>query len=206
MALKRTNRIQGGASSLSELVRPGVNKEIARAIPTSKMGEPAIQFQANHTEIYTYFTQVGGSRLLYSSEGWIRVRMKLETAGPVAIGTRQEITPVLSGRGILLDTDGEYETVLAKGDRLFMASETVNRVKFTVEPIPFLGQIAFELAANTRGVINALKGVAGVVSAARPSSSPQPTTTKSKKTVEELPCPPAGVQLPKLRRGPKFRR
>lgn len=96
-----------------------------------------------HTRIQTYFTVANGtSQLLYSAENWVRVEFQLETAGPVAVGTLQDVTPVLSGKGILLPPDGEpVRFVLPKGDRVFIAAESINRVKFIVEPIPWLEEI-----------------------------------------------------------------
>ena len=46
----------------------------------------------NITEISTYFTaRIGTSELLYSAEDWVEITLRLETAGPVAVSTRQEI-------------------------------------------------------------------------------------------------------------------
>ncbi len=92
------------------------------------------------TETYTLFTQIGGNRLLYSAEEWVRVNLRLETAGPVAVSTRQDVVPALSGKGILLEEDA-VEFVLSKGDRLFYTAEAVNRVRWIVEPIPFLESV-----------------------------------------------------------------
>jgi hypothetical protein len=89
-----------------------------------------------HTEIYTYFTQIGESRLLYSANFWCTIKLTLETAGPVAAGTRENLVPVLSGKGVLLTTDEDEEWVLAKGDRIFITAESVNRVKVIIEPLP----------------------------------------------------------------------
>jgi hypothetical protein len=90
-----------------------------------------------HTEIYTYFTVPDGvSKLLFSANFWCTAKLTLDTAGPVAASTRQDVVPVLSGKGVLLDTGLEQEWVLAKGDRIFIAAESINRVKFVVQPHP----------------------------------------------------------------------
>ncbi len=109
-----------------------------------------------HTEIYTYFTRpADGSKNFYSAPGWVRMGLQLETAGPVAVSTRQEVLPVLSGKGVLLPPDGEpIEFILPKGDRVFIASESVNRVKVIIEPIPWLEQIVLGIGS----VINVLRG------------------------------------------------
>lgn len=114
-----------------------------------------------HTDIYTYFTQPNGqSELLYSAEGWIRIEFQLETAGPVAVGTRQDVVPVLSGKGVLLPPDGEpVKFVVPKGDRVYIAAEAVNRVKVIVEPLPWIEQILYQIETGFGG----LKGLLGAV-------------------------------------------
>ncbi len=118
------------------------NKEKSRALPDSKGGETPKQLQTYRTEVFSYFTQPSlESALLYSAENWVVLKLFLETAGPVAVGTAASIVPVLSGHGILLDTDEEYVVTLSKGTRFYIASETINRVSVTIEPIPWLEQI-----------------------------------------------------------------
>ena len=109
--------------------------------------QPTVKNTDTKTRANTYFTSVGETRLLYSAESWVKARLQLEDAGPVAIGMDQGITPVLSGRGILLPTNEWVEFYISRGDRIYIAAESINRVKFIVEPVPFLGQIAMSLAA-----------------------------------------------------------
>lgn len=119
-----------------------------------------------HTEINTYFTRPNGrSELVYSAESWVRIKLQLETAGPVAVGTRQEITPVLSGKGILLPTTGTTltEFIMPKGDRLFIASESINRVKYITEPIPWLEQMLYQIEQG----FSSLKGIFGSIARRR---------------------------------------
>jgi hypothetical protein len=137
-----------------------------------------------NTDIYTYFTNATGlSELLYSAEGWVRVGVRLETAGPVVVGTRDSVTPVLSGKGILLPSSGDTVTfTLPKGNRLFIAAESINRVKFVVEPIPWLEQILFNIE-------NGFGGVKGLLAAALRRG---PGGTKNVKIPEkhDPDCPP----------------
>jgi len=101
----------------------------------------------HHTNIYTYLTVPDGiSHLLFSADAWFRIELALETPGPVAVSTRQDVTPVLSGKGVLLAPDGEpFSFVIPRGDRLFIAAEAINRVKVTIEPIPYLEKILMQL-------------------------------------------------------------
>jgi len=136
----------------SELRMPG---EQGRSIPSAEKvkkqnaaiareGAPAVPVASGRTEISTVLTgSVGGSQLLYQAESWVRVRLMLETAGPVAIGTREDVSPPLSGKGILLPPNNvEVEFSLAKGNRLFISSTALNRVRFIIEPIPWMEQVS----------------------------------------------------------------
>lgn len=85
--------------------------------------------------------------LLYSAERWVRLKLRLQTPGPAAICTQvaflrvearpvgRAFTPVLSGDGVLLQTDEVHELCLAKGTRLYITSRTASRVNITVEPL-----------------------------------------------------------------------
>lgn len=94
-------------------------------------------------EVNTYFTRADGeTHLLYDPREQITLRLELETAGPVAVGTREELGPVLSGKGILLTTGDPQEFVLSLGDRMFIIAETTDRVKVVAQPVPYLPEIA----------------------------------------------------------------
>lgn len=179
----RSIKVNRARNALGALARAGVDKEIARAIPTTKVGEePAIEFQADATQVNTYFTVIGESRLLFSAERYIVVTLNLETAGPVAVGTQHTITPVLSGKGVLLETDVDRKFVLSKGDRLYIAAESINRVKFIVEPVPYLRHIY-------GAVINNTKSIAAAVISRIPGATTAPTSSSGKRP-SDLPCPP----------------
>lgn len=122
---------------------------------TRRMQSVSTEIQAK-TEIFTYFTTPGETRLLYSAPTWVKIRLTLENAGPVSVGTKQIITPVLSGRGILLLTDDEITFTLPRGNRLFIAAESVNRVKVIVEPFAWLEQLYHASAGATSALLNIL--------------------------------------------------
>jgi hypothetical protein len=99
----------------------------------------------------TYFTKQGATTIIYNGDRqWARVTLTLETAGPVAVGTAQNIGPALSGKGQLLTTNVPVTFTIAKGSRLYVVATGVNRVKRSVEPVPWLEQIT--------GLISALLG------------------------------------------------
>ncbi|MBT8453016.1 MAG: hypothetical protein KJO40_13690 [Deltaproteobacteria bacterium] len=169
-----------------------IPKEVARALPSSKQGETPGALQFASTQLYTYFTQIGGTRLIYSADRWVTVRLTLETAGPVDVGTAANIEPVLSGRGRSLVTGVEFTTKLAKGTRLYITSQSINRVLVTIEPIPWLQQISDEIVGVGQGIIAAINALRRP---AMPSSS-------AGTPADEIPCPPPQRRfLPKLKRG-----
>lgn len=99
-----------------------------------------------NTDTYTYFTTVpldGTTPILYNGDRlWAKVTLLLETAGPVAVGTRADIGPVLSGKGRLLTQNVAFEITIAKTSRLYILSTALNRVAVTIEPVPWAEQIA----------------------------------------------------------------
>lgn len=117
----------------------------------------------NKTEIYTYFTDPDGqTKLFYNGDRiWAHVTLTLETAGPVAIGNKQNITPVLSGKGELLETGQAKRLVIGRSNRLYIASTSINRVKVEIEPVPWLEQITGTLANLAAGVGAAVQRLLG---------------------------------------------
>ncbi|MDX1421487.1 MAG: hypothetical protein R3322_00015 [Kiloniellales bacterium] len=111
---------------------------------------------SRRTDTYTFVTQVGGNRLLYSAEDWVRVNLRLETAGPVVVSTREDVVPVLSGKGIEIPDDDDLTFVLPRGNRLFYSAESVNRVRFFVEPIPWLETLLRVIDSGFRSLLAAL--------------------------------------------------
>jgi hypothetical protein len=107
----------------------------------------------------------GRAAVLLQPNTWTKVKLRLETAGPVAVGTNiKNIIPVLSGIGALLG-EADLELVLKKGDILYIASNATNRVRMVTEPIPWKEQILLRVGA----VVDAILGG---------SPAPAPTTTK----------------------------
>lgn len=107
------------------------------------------------TEIYTYLARPpvdGQLPVLYNGDRqYAQVILELETAGPVAVSTKQQILPVLSAKGALLQTGVPRAWFLAKGQRLWVAATAINRINVTIQPIPWLEQLAGMLAMVARG-------------------------------------------------------
>lgn len=197
------NNLLGSQPTLATALRVRRrNKVLSRIVPTTKDGQLA-EIDAGQTEIYTYFTDASGrTRQVFAADGWQRVRMLLETAGQVAIGTRQSITPVLSGRGRLLPVGQEIEFDLKKGDRLYIAAEAVNRVSITIQRIAYgdrvitrLDQLREAFTTSARSLLSRATG--------QPVSQP---VSEDLDDIPEMPCPPAGAKKTLIRsRLPKTR-
>jgi hypothetical protein len=121
--------------------------------------------------ISTYFTSVPGvgdpPAVLYNGDRiWTRVRVTLLTAGPVAVGQLANLFPVLGGAGQLLQPGVPTTFDIAKGNKLYIAANSVNRVSLTVEPYPWLETLTgllTSLVAAVRGAPSAVKSIASKV-------------------------------------------
>jgi hypothetical protein len=156
-----------------------VSAEVARALPDSKGGEEPKDLQRWRTDMYEMFTtNLGESTLFYSADQWVTVKLMLETAGPVSVSTRAEILPVLSGKGRLLITNIPQEWVLPKGSRLYYGAENVNRVGFTVQPIPWMEQISMEIRrVASSNLVSAKEMIRAILGRGKPLA-PVPTDAK----------------------------
>lgn len=106
--------------------------------------------------IYTFLTKITTDKaaVLYNGDSiWRKLTLTLETAGPVAVGQLADITPVLSGKGQLLTTGTPTTFNIAKGDRLYVASTSVNRISVVSEALPWM--------ENITGIITSILGQLG---------------------------------------------
>lgn len=124
---------------------PGVDQARIRAnVPDDSAAIPAPEGRG---DISTFFTQAGGETQLYQAESWVYLNLLLLDAGPVAVGTRENIAPVLSGKGGLLVQNETFRFPVRAGQRVFITANTVGRVRVTVEPVPLGAQILKLLAS-----------------------------------------------------------
>ncbi len=119
---------------------PSTNRNVATA-PEPQARQGAAETKTTAT---TYFTKVATdeTQILYNGDRqWALVTVTLQTAGPVVVGLVAKLTPVLSGKGIDLTPNVPVTLRVAKGNRVWIASTSVSRVKYVVEPAPWLEQI-----------------------------------------------------------------
>lgn len=105
--------------------------------------EQATTNELGQTRANTIFTSgqpFGRGHVLYTAQKWFRVKLRLETAGPVTIGFASDITAVGAGSGASLGAD-EVEVIVKKGDTLYYAANAINRVRMVVEPVPWAEQM-----------------------------------------------------------------
>lgn len=163
--------------------------EIARALPDSKGAEIPKDLQRWRASAYDIFTTtVGQSVNFYSADQWVRMKLVLETAGPVAIGLgNSDILPVLSGKGRLLDVSQEWEVYLPKGARVYYAASSVNRVGVTIEPVPWLEQISMQISAVAGAVSSVLSAMMSGKPAVDVPASLAPKTKLQQLTKMDVP-------------------
>ncbi len=159
------------STSLLSRMLPGVRLETslspeqARAMPTQPIPS-ANQLRGNYrTLTYTFLTVAGGEEsVVYTADiPWAKVKLMLQTAGPVGVSTSQNFTPVFSGKGITLTTNQEVEIVIAKGNRLYIASPTLSRVRVIIEPVPWLEQLLGALLQGFDGVAARVGALASAI-------------------------------------------
>jgi hypothetical protein len=136
------------------LAKLGQNTSTERTVGTVQAPSASIAGAELASEIYTYFAKPstdGQLQILYNADRqYAQVVLTLETAGPVAVSTKQNILPVLSGKGRLLQTGQDSTFTLAKGNRLYVATTSLNRIKVVVQPLPWLEQITGLLVRGAR--------------------------------------------------------
>lgn len=109
----------------------------------------------NRYEVSTYLTKIGGTHILYNADRmWAKVTLTLRTAGPVSVGQHANLTPVLSGRGQLLQTGIPTVFNVAKSNRLYIAATSTNPISVVVEAYPWLETIT-GLTGAASGVVPA---------------------------------------------------
>ncbi len=98
----------------------------------------------NRIDIFTYQTKVstGGTDVLYPGDRmWAKLTLTLRGAGPVAVGQNANLTPVLSGKGRILQTGVPAIFNVPKGSKLYIASTAISLVDVVVEAFPWLETI-----------------------------------------------------------------
>jgi hypothetical protein len=139
----------------------GVNTSTDRTIGTAPAPSPALAGAEVKTEVNTYIAKPasdGTAAVLYNGDRqYARVTLVLETAGPVVVGTKQQLYPVTSGKGERLDTGVPFTFNIAKGDRIWVATTSINRIKVQIGPVPWLEQITGLLG----GIVSQVTGVLG---------------------------------------------
>jgi len=124
--------------------------------------------QTRANTVFTVGQPFGQGHILFTAEKWFRVKLRLETAGPVTVGFTSAINAVGAGAGASLGDD-EVEIVVKKGDTLYYVANAVNRVRVILEPIPWAEQIYMRFTTL-------LKGMSSAAAPTPSAPRPQPKT------------------------------
>lgn len=134
-----------------------------RMIATVPAPSDTMAAAENRVKVQTFFTESGKTQILYNGDRiWAKVTITLETAGPVSAGEQANLLPVLSGRGQLLQTGVPTVFNIAKGNILYVASSSVNRLGVLIEAYPWL-EIITGVVTSMLGVMRAPMAMAGAV-------------------------------------------
>jgi hypothetical protein len=121
----------------------------------------------NRADYYNFLTKTGSTQLLLSLPQWTKITMRLNTAGPVVVGTREQLDPVISGKGAPLVTDQEFEMLIGPNTRVYYFATGINSVTIKVEAIPWMLTIASLIS-------DVVKAISGLKLSAPAPSGPSP--------------------------------
>lgn len=128
----------------SKIAPASTNRNIA-TVPAPSDSASAAE---NRIKIFTFFTNAGQTQNLYNGDRiWAKVTLTLETAGPVSVGEQASLQPVLSGGGLLLQTGEPTVFNVAKGNILYVACTSTNRIGVMIEAYPWLEIITGSVSA-----------------------------------------------------------
>ena len=114
----------------------------------------------HQTTVTSYFyTRIGNTEPLLAPKEWCRVTIRLMTAGPVAVGTQHDLFPLLSGRGLLLPVDEDVRFAVNPGTRLYIASESANRLNLITEGIPWAAELQMSIDSGLQRLQGAFRPV-----------------------------------------------
>jgi len=137
------------------MAKLGPNTSTNRTVGSVQGPSPTMAGAELTTEVSTFFARPGADSqpvVIYNGDRQsARVILTLETAGPVIVGTKQQLYPITAGKGERLETNVPFAFSISKGNRLWVATTAISRIKVTIEPIPWAEQIVGLLTAILGG-------------------------------------------------------
>lgn len=137
------------------------SQTLSRALPTQPAPSSAGPGDVfNLTEPKTFITRPGATvQLISAQQPWARVWLTLETAGPVEVSSSSQWT-FLNGQGQSLITNVPLPYTIAKGNNLYLQAGSAERVRFTLEPFPWLELITQSIRGGFSGLAKAVSALA----------------------------------------------
>jgi len=96
------------------------------------------------TKLFTYVTKNDGRTYpIYQVDAgtWVEAKLRLESAGPVAVGTDNDLGPTVSGRGWLLAPGETLTITLDPASKLYIVAESVSRVGVVIQSFAWVEEI-----------------------------------------------------------------
>lgn len=132
------------------------------ATPAPQTGQQGQELYAGiGNKAYTVLVDSTKTKLLLSVQQWTKVTLRLESAGPVAFGNQEDLFPLASGKGRLLSKDTDVIVTMVPQSRLYIASDSFQRVAVQVEPYPWLWEVYSKLKALAPTIGSLLSQVLG---------------------------------------------
>jgi hypothetical protein len=141
---------------------PNANSQtLSRAIPHPPQPQGSQEAGNYNTDLRTFLTLAGQiTQLVPAQRSWVKGTFILETAGPVEISTSSQ-WQFLNGQGMTLITDQPITVTLPRGTNLYVQSGSSNRVRYQVEPYPWLEQITGSVQQGFAKLAQALMALTG---------------------------------------------
>lgn len=140
------------------------SQTLSRALPTQPAPASAGPGDVfNLTEPKTFITRPGAIiQLISAQQPWAKVTLTLETAGPVEVSSSSNWT-FLNGQGQTLITNVPLEYFIAKGNNLYVQAGSAERVRFTLQPLPWLELITQSIRGGFGVLAKAIGALASAI-------------------------------------------
>lgn len=135
---------------------PSINSQtLDIAVPAIAPPQPNQVAGSYNVALNTFFTKANAISILYTADqAWVQLVLTLETAGPVEISSSPNFKPFLSGKAQALATNVPLLFSVPKGNKVYIGAPAVERVKVTIQPLPWLEQITGSAAAAAKALFD----------------------------------------------------
>lgn len=115
------------------------------------------------TLIYALTVPNDRAALLVNATDWLEVTVLKETSGIVVVGTKADLSPVGSGKGMSIPADVPIKFLMTPDSFLYTVSDTTTqKLSVIIQPLELFSQMLKALGAMSKGPASASAPNAGV--------------------------------------------